>query len=608
MGERLLQIVIVCLLLRSVILSDFARAEDLLISHPEAIRSLEAHGLNFGSRIGQGKDGGREKSLAALSQHPGYAALVGEIDHHLATEKEALQGMRSTYDGLVRFFGERWLRSPDARFRLTAVVGRPDRIIQSPESCGEVRLLYRLAYRTTVKSRNWSYRLPMTLSLVYRLPQGQGIVDCASRWRGVSWGHTDAKQLLRGHRFVRGIVDGSLPLVRVEANLQLSRWAYTNKSKFSDQVHYLLLSFAVEKQTWRLQELENTPDVTRLEGDAALRQQLKSWLTDPSHRAGIETGRLQIPSQFLAKSALSISPYHLARKANRPFTALFGGSKVDGSSGRGSLEQDLLARLDGMTCQGCHQSHGTAGFHFLGEHHEKSSSNIFLMSGRSLHFEGALSWRQRVLTSGNWYGEVHVPRAERLGVESGALGDFCEPPARACHGDLVCQSQFPASELVYGICMPGGTRDGNACDDGVLASTSNPLFDRWTSQKTGTCPVGSFCAESDHGFPQGLCSRRCELNKEQDPATICVPVPQLGPYETCLNSGRHFTDCAGEFSIPSIMARCAGQRDCRPDYGCFGTKKRSGIMSASAGKGMPGFCAPIYVDPELTVEHHPPLR
>ncbi|MET0592207.1 MAG: hypothetical protein ABW133_05880 [Polyangiaceae bacterium] len=85
-----------------------------------------------------------------------------------------------------RLFDARWLRSPAARFELVGVVNRLDRagIIGG---CGEVRLVYRLAYTTEHDGRALTSRLPMTVSVELStfveardLREGSGR---ARRWR-----------------------------------------------------------------------------------------------------------------------------------------------------------------------------------------------------------------------------------------------------------------------------------------------------------------------------------------------------------------------------------------------------------------------------------------
>ena len=70
--------------------------------------------------------------------------------------------------------------------------------------------------------------------------------------------------------------------------------------------------------------LENTPDVARLQADAALRDQLATFLTE---RAGdVDRGVFVVPERFLATKVISYSTYGSARLANKPYTQLFGAA------------------------------------------------------------------------------------------------------------------------------------------------------------------------------------------------------------------------------------------------------------------------------------------
>ena len=53
----------------------------------------------------------------------------------------------------------------------------------------------------------------------------------------------------------------------------------------------------------------------------------------------------------------------------------------------------LLRRLDGLSCQGCHESRSIAGFHLLGEERDPSKTVDALQRSSSPHLEGELERR-----------------------------------------------------------------------------------------------------------------------------------------------------------------------------------------------------------------------
>src|SRR6185369_13188172 len=111
----------------------------------------------------------------------------------------------------------------------------------------------------------------------------------------------------------------------------------------------------------------NTPRTDLTPGE---REELRAWIRD--NISAIDKGTALVPTKFLAKKAISVGPSGLARLANRPFGRLFpDAGKAFADLGLSNTKQlgspaALVRRLDTMTCQGCHQARGIAGFHLLG--------------------------------------------------------------------------------------------------------------------------------------------------------------------------------------------------------------------------------------------------
>ena len=103
---------------------------------------------------------------------PVRRALDGEFDRYVARHKADLPnetiGVGSSYD--FQLFDRALLYSGDTRFVLAGIVNRMDRAYVSPESCGEVRLIYRLTRSAAAQAGEGapSSRLPMTLNVVLK--------------------------------------------------------------------------------------------------------------------------------------------------------------------------------------------------------------------------------------------------------------------------------------------------------------------------------------------------------------------------------------------------------------------------------------------------------
>src|SRR5262249_27070450 len=142
------------------------------------LRTLETGGWDLGSLL----DGASATDNAALSNGKRFASAVVQLEKDLADTKQddphSGVGMAKAH----RLFDARWLRSKNARFELVAVSNRLDRKPFAPKgACGEVRLLYRLAYATTSKGTAIASRLPATIAFTAWV----GDADCATaakRW------------------------------------------------------------------------------------------------------------------------------------------------------------------------------------------------------------------------------------------------------------------------------------------------------------------------------------------------------------------------------------------------------------------------------------------
>ena len=107
-------------------------------------------------------------------------ALDGEFDRYVVRHKAALPnetiGVGTGHD--FQLFDRAVLDSGDARFVLAGIVNRMDRAFVSPESCGDIRLIYRLTRTAHAGEDGASPRLPMTLNIVLKA-RGGGMIDAS---------------------------------------------------------------------------------------------------------------------------------------------------------------------------------------------------------------------------------------------------------------------------------------------------------------------------------------------------------------------------------------------------------------------------------------------
>jgi hypothetical protein len=301
-----------------------------------------------------------------------------------------------------RHFDHRWLKSKFGVLRLVAVVNRIDKrdFETLQDSCGEVRFIYRLGYQ----AGGVGSTMPFFLNVVYEYPVSNDCSDYAALWQGNAEMKDEAsmaKVLLR----TDGPLDKSLiSFKQIELNYQSLRFTSGYMKDFGGQAMYILKIFKKEKENLVPVALENTPDVLKIQKDPKIFSEFLSFLSQEENLIKLDQGILVLPNfgeSFLTNRALSFSTIGRARMANKPYTALFKDKiqelkKILKPEVFKTLKylkspEAVIERLDNMTCMGCHQSGGTAGFHMLG----------FATSDLSHHFN-----KQELPLSAHAYSEV----------------------------------------------------------------------------------------------------------------------------------------------------------------------------------------------------------
>ena len=363
-------------------------------------------------------------SLPQLKEIP--PAIDAEFDRYAAQHKAASPsetiGVGEGFD--VQLFDRANLKSPNTRFVLAGIVNRMDRAYVSEESCGEIRLIYRLArFETSPDGSKSATRLPMTFNLVMKArdarqtDQNGKPVTCAEVAR--RWLDNGDWQGLIGSHFSP---DDAM-IDRIETNIQIS---IAPKSALHDfRSDYLLKVFKYDAATKQFEEstLENQIDRDRILADDALRRDFKAWLLAPENFREFDRGTVLIPEKYLAKAAIAPTPAGFDASDMQPeFGMMQGEGKGEGKSepvftdtdvvgalkqaaARGIDMQNIRSvagfqrRLNDVTCSGCHQTRGIGGFHFPGVDWlaEKASNSTIVPA--SPHFFGDQLRRRDILAA-----------------------------------------------------------------------------------------------------------------------------------------------------------------------------------------------------------------
>ncbi|MDA9525193.1 hypothetical protein XI06_34035 [Bradyrhizobium sp. CCBAU 11434] len=349
-------------------------------------------------------------------------AIDTEFDRYIAQHKQSVPsetiGVGDGFD--VQLFDRFSLKSASTRFVLAGIVNRMDRAYVSEESCGEIRLIYRLArFGPGPDGGSTATRLPMTFNLVMKArdarqtdASGKAITcaEVARRWLD----NGDWQGLIRSRT---GPYDAMTD--RVETNIQIS---IAPKSALHDfRSDYLLKVFKYDAATKTFVEstLENQIDRERILADDALRHDFKAWLLEPANLREFDRGTVLIPEKYLAKAAVALTPAGLDASTLQPEFGLVEGEgnsdpvftdndvvgALKQAAARGIAMENIRSvagfqrRLNDVTCSGCHQTRGIGGFHFPGvDWLTEGASNATIVPA-SPHFFGDQLRRRDILTA-----------------------------------------------------------------------------------------------------------------------------------------------------------------------------------------------------------------
>lgn len=557
------------------------------------LEALERQGLSLGTLLGAGD----AKTNDSLSRAPVFAPLIATLDDELA---RAAAGDKLAGVDVARFshrlFDRRFFRLPQASFKLAGVVNRLDRAAYDASSCGETRLIYRLAYALDNERAS---KLPMTLGVELKVPRGSDCVEAVARWRDPT--SADAETRAAWLRSAQGPLAPSLLVVahdsaRVVVNVQLVRWPSTVRPDLGGHAEYLLRAFrpgaggALEPEL-----LENTIDPADFRTPQR-QAELVRWLAE--NAASVDDGTALLPPQFLAKRAISVTPRGLSRLANRPFSAALSPGAFAGRDFKAGRfvksAAGLLRRLDQLSCQGCHEARSVAGFHLLGEDPASAPVENALALPVSPHVEGDLPRRERIAVDAASGGmaDLAVPFAERP-TRDGRYGAPCglgTDPSFAewtCDEGLQCSAIEAGAGEPVGQCQSATGQVGDSCERGAVTPNADRRRDRMGRVSVEACP-GMVCNRSSVGFPGGMCTADCGAT-----GASCGAIAILDSFNACLARGESFLACIRGNTNPAGLRACGPESPCRDDYVC-----------ARSGSERAGVCLPPYFVFQLRVDGH----
>ncbi|MCB0404887.1 MAG: hypothetical protein KDD51_08885 [Bdellovibrionales bacterium] len=524
-------------------------------------------------------------NAAQFDHCPRYRSLVSRVSQDIEVRAKKARAQLSGVP--LDVFNPQWLRSTKTRFDLTGMVYRGDRRDLLQTACAEIRLIYRLVGIYQDGNQDQETYLPFTVLLAYEMAGDEE--NCASL-------AADSLNTTKQQQAWTAAIENT-PF-RVEINFLNLRIEAPILDTSAGYAEYFMRTFRPTGEDLVSVPLENTPDVENILSDPQKKKSYADWIR--THLSEIESGTALLPDELCAKNAVSVAPFGALRNVNAPFSQL-PLPHLDLKLHKGiATPHLLLRRLNGMSCQGCHQTKSDAGFHFLGANLERSFKFNRTALAASAHFYAEQEWRLQ--TAQALARRRNLPRRPfpgKLDSPVPAAGDVCSLATNfmdaGCGNSLSCRHPWEtdAPEINIGYCqVKKAPISGEPCLLGKWTNRGG-IEDHLENLLNTDCFGRAQCLPQQIGFPGGLCVSSCE---HLLPNTVCHPVPALQRFTDCRSANRGLEKCFKEAATPVALRSCGIDMPCRPDYVC--------ALREAGDETKGGACVPPYFLPQLNTRGH----
>ncbi|MER8713767.1 hypothetical protein [Mesorhizobium sp. M1295] len=643
------------------------------ITDPETLQALERGGLSIsrllGPALGLTRDVDNRGLFSVRALSPVRNAVKQQIVDEPRNSPDSYVTALANSKDITQKFNPKYIDDDGSTLDLTGIVNRMDRGYLGHTECGEIRLIYRFHYSVEEKpGQRISSRLPLTLSLVFNaIPASAQIraskdrprsangscADVAKRWLVAGQKNLEPDQLAAWLRSEEGPLSSAMlnssQIMRLELNMQVVRLSASSRRDFGGHAEYLLKIFKWDpaKAIFQEAKMENQIDRKLVLAD---RQTFERWLLTDRNIYDLDRGRLVIDEKFLATTAVSVAPGGMSRSQNNLAFGLLDDDAIDKALkdyvAKGNTLRTVKSvagfnlRLNEMTCTGCHQTHGIAGFHYTGaDPASEPRRNAVFVPGSAVFFAD-LPRRRAIVESfaagrhpdfsRGFAGRPEAKYAEALkGTDLyNGWGSICYRGADPSFVDWTCDEGLRCAGVHESAIHPGfgtcvseaGTAVGDPVEFGEIRMSKwgNDQYCRLSPATAKACAIdpardrkppiklagyGAARQRYDNpeqktgGFPGGML-RKATCEKLPDEAS-CGRLAKTG-FNDCIGSGKDHEFCTREFTKTAGLRACDKAHPCREDYIC--TAGFDDLPEAKPGKGT---CIPPYFIFQFRVDGHP---
>jgi hypothetical protein len=647
------------------------------LTDPETLIALERGGLSISRLLGPALGLTREVNNRSLFSVEALTPVRNAVKQQILDEPKAspdpyVQAMARSKDMSQRFNPD-YFDDDGSTLDLTGVINRMDRGYLGQTECGEIRLVYRFHYsveqrKGPKKFARISSRLPLTMSLVFNAKpvaaevraskdrpraNAASCADVAKRWLEAGRKDLPPDQLAAWLRSDEGPLAGAVldaaQVMRLELNMQVLRLPASVRRDFGGHAEYLLKIFKWDpaRRTFFEAKMENQIDRAVVLADRAA---FRDWLLTDRNIYDLDRGRLVIDQKFLATSAVSVAPGGMARSQNDIAYGLLDDADVEKALrdyvARGNTLKYVKSaaafnlRLDDMSCTGCHQTHGIAGFHYTGADPASEPRRNAVYVPGSATFFADLPRRRAIVeefAAGRRpdFARSFAARPDpkfREALKGTALfdgwGSICYRGEDPSFKDWTCGAGQTCAGVHESALHPGfgtcvsekGAEVGDPVEFGEIRTSKwgDDRYCRLSPKTAKNCAItpgkdkmpviklaghGAARQRYDNpkqmtgGFPGGMLRKAtCE---DLPGEASCGRLAKTG-FNDCVASGKDHKTCTAEFTKTAGLRACDKANPCREDYIC--TAGYDDLKGAKPGKGT---CIPPYFIFQFRVDGHP---